>query len=121
MIFRALHAGSAAGILRRRLAVNVAGLELPTREMDQFRTPIHMDNSAADKHGAVLERSAERRRWTFHCTPTSCSWMKAVESFFGKMVRRRFRRGVCKSAEQLEKAIMEFIELHNGKEAKAFK
>ena len=80
-----------------------------------------MDNSAARKHGAVLERSAERRRRTFHRAPTSCSWMKAVESFLGKPVRRRLRRGVCKSAEPLEKAITVFIVLQNGKEAKAFK
>ena len=78
---------------------------------DQFRTPIHMDNYAARKHGAVLEWLAERRCWIFHCTPTSCPWMKAVESFFGKPARRRLRRGVYKSVEQLEKAIMEFIEL----------
>ena len=80
-----------------------------------------MNNSAARKHGAVLERSAERRCWAFHYTPTSCSWINAVESFFGKPVRRRLRRGVYKSAEPLEKAITVFIELQNGKEAKAFK
>lgn len=80
-----------------------------------------MDNSAARKHGAVLERSAERRRWAFHYTPTSRFWINAVESFLGKPVRRRLRRGVYKSAEPLEKAITVFIVLQNGKEAKAFK
>ncbi len=33
MVFRALQAGSAASILRLKLAVNAAGLKLPTREL----------------------------------------------------------------------------------------
>ena len=57
---------------------------------------------------------------TFHFTPVSCSWMNAVEGFFGKLASRRLRRGAHDSVEQLEKSIMEFIELHNGKEAKAY-
>ena len=79
-----------------------------------------LDNYAAHKHGAVGEWLADHPRWTFHFTPTSCSWMNAVEGFFGKLASRRLRRGAHDSVEQLEKSIMEFIELHNGKEAKAY-
>ena len=57
---------------------------------------------------------------TFHFTPASCSWMNAVEGFFGKLASRRLRRGAYDSVEELEKSITEFIELHNGKEAKAY-
>lgn len=121
MIFRVLQADSAANILMRKLAVNAAGLKLPTRETGPISNADSHGQYAARKHGTVLEWLAERRLWTFHCTPTSCVWMKAIESFFGKLARRRLRRGVYKSVEQLEKAIMEFIELHNGREAKAFK
>jgi hypothetical protein len=32
-------------------------------------------------------------RWTFHFTPTSCSWLNAVETFFAKLTRQRLRRG----------------------------
>ena len=79
-----------------------------------------LDNYAAHKHGAVGEWLADHPRWTFHFTPAPCSWMNAVEGFFGKLASRRLRRGAHDSVEELEKSIMEFIELHNGKEAKAY-
>ena len=47
--------------------------------------------------------------------------MNAVEGFFGKLARRRFRRGVYDSLEYLKAAILNFIKLHNEKEAKPFK
>ena len=28
-------------------------------------------------------------RFTFHFTPTSCSWLNAVEGFFAKLAKRR--------------------------------
>ena len=31
---------------------------------------------------------------TFHFTPTSCSWLNAVEGFFAKLSKRRLKRGV---------------------------
>ena len=81
---------------------------------------IILDNYAAHKHGAVMEWIAEHEGWELHFTPTSCSWLNAVEGFFAKLARRRLRRGVHDSIEQLEKAILDFIDLHNGKEAKPF-
>ena len=80
-----------------------------------------LDNYSAHKHSAVADWLADRRRWTLHFTPTSCSWMNAVEGFFGKLANRRLRRGVHDSLEDLKAAIKEFIALHNEKEAKPFK
>ena len=80
-----------------------------------------LDNYAAHKHRAVKEWLKKHKRWHFHFTPTSCSWLNAVEGFFGKLARRRLRRGVHNSIEQLETAILDFIELHNAKEAKPFR
>ena len=80
-----------------------------------------VDNYSAHKHKAVLEWLADHPRWTLQFTPTSCSWMNAVEGFFGKLANRRLRRGVHDSLEDLMAAIDGFIELHNGKEAKPFK
>ena len=79
-----------------------------------------LDNYAAHKHEAVREWLSKRDRWQFHFTPTSCSWLNAVEGFFAKLACRRLRRGVHDSIEQLEKAILDFIDLHNGEEAKPF-
>jgi transposase len=42
----------------------------------------------------VLVWLSRHPRWTFHFTPTSASWLNAVENFFSKMPRRRIRRDV---------------------------
>ena len=47
--------------------------------------------------------------------------MNAVEGFFGKLAGRRLRRGVHDSVEDLERSILDFIDLHNEKEAKPFR
>jgi transposase len=51
--------------------------------------PIHVvsDNYATHKHPKVLAWLARHPRWTFHFTPTSASWLNAVENFFSKMRR----------------------------------
>ena len=48
-------------------------------------------------------------RWTFHFTPTSASWLKAVEGFFSKLTRRRLKRGVFRSVVDLQVAINRFV------------
>jgi transposase len=37
---------------------------------------------------------ARHRRWTLHFTPTSASWLNAVEGFFATLTQRRLKRGV---------------------------
>jgi len=39
-------------------------------------------NYAAHKQPNVLKWLADHPRWTFHFTPTSASWLNAVEGFF---------------------------------------
>ena len=56
-----------------------------------------LDNYATHKHPKVLAWLARHPRWTFHFTPTSASWLNAVENFFSKMTRQRIRRGVFRS------------------------
>ena len=52
-------------------------------------------------------------RWTFHFTPTSSSWLNAVEGFFAKLTRRRLKHGVFRSVTELQAAINRFIAEHN--------
>ena len=52
-----------------------------------------LDNYAAHKHPKVRAWLARHPRWTFHFTPTSGSWLNAVESFFSTLTRRRLKRG----------------------------
>jgi transposase len=54
-----------------------------------------------------------RHRWTFHFTPTSASWLNAVENFFSKMTRQRIRRGVFHSIPDLQTAINAYLVEHN--------
>jgi len=79
------------------------------------RKAIHaiVDNYATHKHPAVREWLARHPRWTFHFTPTSPSWLNAVEGFFAKLTRRRLKRGVFRSVAELQAAILRFIDEAN--------
>lgn len=78
-----------------------------------------LDNYATHKHPRVKEWLADHPRWVFHFTPTSASWLNAVEGFFSIITRRHIRRGVFKSVADLEEAIRRYIRDHNG-QAKPF-
>ena len=75
------------------------------------RKAIHaiVDNYATHKHSKVQEWLARHPRWTFHFTPTSASWLNAVEGFFAKLTRRRLKRGVFRSVDELKAAIDRFV------------
>src|SRR6059058_5090636 len=73
-----------------------------------------MDNYGTHKHPKVLAWLARHPRWTFHFTPTSGSWLNAVEGFFSALTRRRLRRGVFGSIVELQAAINRYIDEHNG-------
>jgi hypothetical protein len=75
-----------------------------------------LDNVSSHKTPEVRRRLARHPRWTFHFTPTSSSWLNAVEGFFAKLTRRRLKHGVV----DLQAAINRFIAEHNEVEAKPF-
>ncbi len=71
------------------------------------------DNYATHKHPKVRQWLVDHPRWIFHFTPTSASWINAVEGFFSIISRRRIRRGVFKSVADLQEAIRRYIREHN--------
>jgi transposase len=73
-----------------------------------------LDNYAVHKHPKVHAWLDRHPRWTFHFTPTSASWLNAVEGFFAKLAKRRLRRGVFGSLVELQAAIKRFIAESNG-------
>jgi transposase len=73
-----------------------------------------LDNYATHKHPKVLAWLARHPRWTFHFTPTSASWLNAVENFFSKITRQRIRRGAFHSLVALQPAINRYLEEHNA-------
>ena len=80
------------------------------------RMAIHavVDNYATHKHPKVQTWLARHPRWTFHFTPTSASWLNAVEGFFATLTRRRLKREVFRSVADLQAAINRFVEETNS-------
>src|SRR2546421_1691254 len=68
-----------------------------------------VDNYATHKHPKVRQWLARHPRWRFHFTPTSASWLNAVEGFFAKLTRQRLQRGVFRSVVALQLAINRFV------------
>ena len=79
------------------------------------RKAIHaiVDNYATHKHPQVREWLARHPRWTFHFTPTSASWLNAVEGFFAKLTRRRLKRGVFRFRRRTASRHPRFIDETN--------
>jgi transposase len=71
------------------------------------------DNCAAHKHPNVRRWLERHKGWTFHFTPTSASWLNAVEGFFATLTKPRLKRGVFRSVADLQAAINRFLEEHN--------
>ena len=72
------------------------------------------ENYATHKHPKVRSWLERHPRWVFHFTPTSASWINAVEGLFSALSRRRLRRGVFQSVADLEQAIARHIREHNA-------
>ncbi len=71
------------------------------------------DNYATHKHPKVWQWLGRHPRFVFHFTPTSCSWLNAVETFFATLTKRRLKRGVFRSVVDLQAAINRFIKEAN--------
>jgi transposase len=72
-----------------------------------------LDNDAAHKHPKVIAWLARHPRVTFHFTPTSASWLNAVEGFFAALTKRRLRRGAFLGVVDLQAAINRYLAEHN--------
>jgi transposase len=73
-----------------------------------------VDNYATHKHPSVLAWLEKHPRFVFHFTPTSASWLNAVEGFFAKLTKRRLKRGVFRSLNDLKDAIHRFLDDTNA-------
>jgi len=73
-----------------------------------------IDNYAAHKHPKVLQWITKHPRFVFHFTPTSASWLNAVEGFFANLAKKRLKRGVFRSLPELKDAIHRFLDDTNA-------
>jgi transposase len=72
-----------------------------------------LDNYATHQHPKVWPWLGRHPRFVFPFTPTSCSWLNAVETFFATLTKRRLKRGVFRSVVDLQAAINRFIQEAN--------
>ena len=82
---------------------------------------IILDNSSTHKTKAVRQWLASHPRFQLHFTPTSASWLNAVESWFSQLERRTLQRGAFCSVGELRDAIRQYIKAHNAESAKPFR
>jgi transposase len=68
-----------------------------------------LDNYGSHKHPKVRAWLDRHPRFVFHYTPTSASWLNAIEGFFAKLTKRRLKRGVFHSLIDLQAAIKRFL------------
>jgi transposase len=69
-----------------------------------------VDNYATHKHRDVMEWIEKHQRFVFHFTPTSASWLNAIEGLFATLTKRRLKRGVFRSLQELKDAIHCFLD-----------
>jgi transposase len=87
------------------------------------RKVIHLiiDNSSTHKTPAVRSYLQDNPRFQLHFTPTSASWLNAVESWFSQLERRTLYRGVFKSVADLGATLRHHIKVYNTSCAKPFR
>ena len=79
-----------------------------------------LDNSSTHSTAEVKDFLAQHPRIQLHFTPTSASWLNAVEGWFSQLERRSIRRGVFTSVQDLRVELRRFIAAHNAHSAKPF-
>ena len=72
-----------------------------------------VDNYATHKTPAVRRWFAKRPRFVLHFTPTYASWMNLVERLFAEVTDKAIRRGAFRSAAELERAIVTYLDARN--------
>jgi transposase len=87
---------------------------IDTRVAKKQTVHVIIDNYAAHKHSKVLEWIENHPRFVFRFAPTSASWLNAVESFFAKLTKKRLKRGVFRSLQELKDAIHCFLDDTNA-------
>jgi transposase len=73
-----------------------------------------LNNSAAHKTETVKHWLARHPRFHVHFTPTSASWINAVQGLFATLTKRRLKRGIFRSVIELNQAIRAYLDAHNA-------
>ena len=74
---------------------------------------IVMDNYGTHKTKAIRDWFAKRPRWQAHFTPTSASWLKQVERWFGARLETNGDLRLHRSTKEPERTILDYIDTRN--------
>jgi len=85
--------------------LNAIEVEVPSGKI----VHVILDNYGTHKHPKVVAWLTRHPRFVFHYTPTSASWLNAVEGFFAKLAKQRLKRGVFRSIVELQAANNRFL------------
>ncbi|RFZ11066.1 Integrase core domain protein [Mycobacterium marinum] len=73
-----------------------------------------LDNYATHKHIKVQTWMKRHKRFHFHFTPTSSSWLNQVERWFRDLTDKNLRRGIFASVPELIASIESYLNAHNA-------
>ena len=77
------------------------------------RLHLVMDNYGTHKHPRTVAWLKRHPRFISHFVPTSSSWLNLVERWFGELTSKRVRRGSFFSVDDLQTAILDFLDAWN--------
>jgi transposase len=80
----------------------------------ELEVHVVLDNASIHKAPPIRAWLLERPRYRLHFTPTAGSWLNQVERFFALLTARQLKRGVHRSVEELEAAVLAYLERHNA-------
>jgi transposase len=80
----------------------------------ELEVHVVLDNASIHKAPPIRAWLLERPRYRLHFTPTASSWLNQVERFFALLTARQLKRGVHRSVEELEAAVLAYLERHNA-------
>jgi transposase/predicted transcriptional regulator len=91
--------------------------QLEKQVPEQLDIHLILDNYSTHKSAHVQRwlKPQKRRRFHFHFTPTSSSWLNQVERWFGLITDKMIRRGTFHSVHELEQAIYQWLATWNDK------
>ena len=110
---------------RHRAKEFLSFMNLVDRRMNALKNheEIHiiLDNSSTHKTAEVQKWLDAHPNYHFHFTPTSSSWLNAVEGWFSRVERFGLRGKAFKSVQELRAHLAAYIVKFNKNSAKPFK
>ncbi|MGI0140451.1 MAG: IS630 family transposase [Thermoplasmata archaeon] len=78
-----------------------------------YEVHVIVDNLSAHMTEEVDRWLHAHPRFRMHFTPTHSSWLNAVEGWFSKLTNKALKRGSFSSVGDLERAVREYVAVHN--------